>query len=242
MPTRTLKWFETVEDLQEMRANGWRLHVSRGVTSGTNPSTSYNVVWQSQNLAPVSTISWGDRYALAWTSDVPPDGISISIRSPWQPCAAGESYDLDQNGMWQLSSEPGRPGWLSVGSVNFADFDSSGIHIVVGIWNEGEGEYEAIWVDPTATRLNMSARYCPQERMKWWLDAGNRRGTAVSNITSTSASYDFTNPSEPGTQSYKWATTFELPVGRWIVLLGDVPGSVQVQGRAASHPDDAPDA
>lgn len=94
---RTLHWYESAADNQAITANGWRFQVAKSVATG-NGAPIYNVVWQSQGVAPVTDISWKAQYALNWTAALISPGVKVNVGGRWQRCNKGETYDLNPQG------------------------------------------------------------------------------------------------------------------------------------------------
>jgi len=222
MSARTLNWYESEDDATSIKANGWNFQVAKCVASATAGPT-YNVVWQSQSLAPDTTITWDVKYALGWTAAVPSNGVQVAIKGKWQPCDKGDAYDIDDNGYWQPSSTAGTAGWLTVGTINYSYPKVLGIHIVVGVFNPLTKVYEAVWVDKTTMPSGSSGQYQPQETVSWWLEGGDQSGQVFNSTKSRSTTYDFTNPSNKVTGAYDWSTSFLFQSGKWTVSAGDPP-------------------
>ncbi|KAK4119275.1 hypothetical protein N657DRAFT_693862 [Parathielavia appendiculata] len=88
--TRTLNWYESEAGAKLIASNNWQL--------------------QSQDVAPITQISWTEEYALGWMAKVPTDGFRVNILGMWQPCNKGETYDINNLDFWERSSKPGEPG------------------------------------------------------------------------------------------------------------------------------------
>ncbi|KAK3389981.1 hypothetical protein B0H63DRAFT_390298 [Podospora didyma] len=223
MSTRTLNWFETQADATAIVANKWNFHIAKAVA--TNSATpSYNVVWQSQAFAPSTQISWKNQYALAWTADVPSEGVAVKIRGGWQKCDKGEAYDINPLGFWDVSKKAaGEPGWLKVGNIDYSYPGVLGIHIVVGVLNARTGKYEPIFVDETTLPWGSQGKYQPQETVSWWLEASDQSGQVFHSTKSRASTYDFSNPSDALTNSYEWSTSFVMIGGKWTIAAGSPP-------------------
>lgn len=63
-PLRTLEVWESAPNADILSRDHLNLQVARSVSSGG--SKAFNVVWQSKNIAPSTTISWTSVYALNW--------------------------------------------------------------------------------------------------------------------------------------------------------------------------------
>ena len=225
MSIRTLNWYESEADATSIIANNWNLQVAKSVATGSAAPT-YNIVWQSQAIAPSTQISWKVQYALAWTAVVPSEGVTVKIRGNWQKCDKGESYDINPLGYWQKSDSAGQAGWLNVGKIDYSYPGVLGIHIVVGVLNAQTGRYEPIFVDGATLPIGSSAKYQPQETVSWWLDGKDLTGQVFNSTKSRSTSYDFSNPSDPVTNTYEWSTSFVMIGGKWTIAPGSPPQSL----------------
>jgi hypothetical protein len=233
MSARTLNWFESEADAINIQNNGWNLQLAKAVASGSAAPT-YNMIWKSRALAPITSISWKVEYALGWTAQVPDSGMSIRITGKWQPCNKGESFDINPMGYWKRSTEPVEAqyaGWLNVGKIQYSYRGVLGIHIVVGIRNAESGLFEPIFVDKATLGRGSSGRYQPQESVSWWLEAGDRTGSVFSGTKSGSATQDFSNPSDPVTNTFEWSTSFLTIPSKWVIA-----GGVPAQSMAAPPP------
>ncbi|KAK0743966.1 hypothetical protein B0T18DRAFT_293130, partial [Schizothecium vesticola] len=228
---RTLYWYEAEADARLIKQNGWNLQVAKSVAAG-NAAPTYNLVWQSQALAPVTEISWTDEYALGWTAVVPSDGVRVSVMGRWQKCNKGESYDINPLGYWEPSSDTrsATPGWLNVGRVNYQYPNVLGIHIIVGVKNARTGFFEPVFVDRSALPEGSSAQYQPQETLTWWLEAEYKSGQVFSSTRTDSTQWDFTNPSNPVENGYEWSTSYVVAGNtgstKWVISRGGVSQAV----------------
>lgn len=225
MSDRTLNWYESADDSTAIISNGWNFQIAKSVATGTGTPT-YNLVWQSQALAPITTISWKVQYALSWTAAVPTAGVKVKIQGQWQKCDKGQSFDIDNNGYWQPSAtkpDPTDAAWLKVGNINYSYPGVLGLHIVVGVFNAVTGKFEPIFVDEATLPAGSSGRYQPQETVSWWLEGQDLTGQLFHSTKSRSTFFDFTNPSNPLTGAYEWSTSFVMIGGKWTIAPGDPP-------------------
>ena len=213
MSTRTVHCWEREADSDFISGNNWLWQIAKAVTSGSGSSTS-NVIWSSQGLAPNMAVSWDVIYALNWTATVPDSGVTVTIGGVWQECAKGEVYDLNANGFWTSSSATPQPGWMKVGNVDYQYPGVQGIHIVIGVKNGASGNFDVIYVDPPALNLGSSGVYQPQEQVKWWYQGGNMTGQVYSGTFGSVGTVDLTNPA-PDTGKYEWWTTYTSVDGKW---------------------------
>ncbi|KAH8908530.1 hypothetical protein BR93DRAFT_489877 [Coniochaeta sp. PMI_546] len=223
--TRTLNWFESDADNKSILDNGWNFQIAKSVATGSAAPT-YNLVWQSQALAPVTIISWKIQYALSWTAAVPSDGVKIKIQGQWQKCDKGQSFDIDSRGYWRPSTKPVSPSdasWLNVGNINYSYPGVLGLHIIVGVLNAQTGKYEAVFVDQATLPAGSSAKYQPQESVSWWLEASDLTGQVFNSTKSRSTTYDFTKESDPLTHAYEWSTSYVMQGGVWTIAPGSPP-------------------
>ena len=223
MSVRTLNWFESESDTKIIKSNNWNLNVAKCVTTGSGEPI-FNVIWQSQAVAPIIRIQWKEEYALGWTADVPSEGVRVSIAGRWQKCDKGQSYSINELGYWEPSSNPvGPPGWLKVGKIDYAYPGVAGIHIIVGVKNPRTGEFEPVFVDTATLPRNSTTQYQPQETVSWWLEGLNNSGQVYSGSKSMSTIKDFTTPSNIMTQQYEWSTSYMFTDARWIISAGSPP-------------------
>ncbi|KAK0708859.1 hypothetical protein B0T21DRAFT_428120 [Apiosordaria backusii] len=235
---RTLHWYESAADNQSIAANGWRFQVAKSVATA-NAAPTFNVVWQSQGVAPATDISWKVQYALNWTAAVPANGVKVSVGGTWQRCNKGETYDLNEQGYWVPSASPAGPdgaGWLNIGSINYSYPGVLGIHIIVGVMNNETGRYEPIFIDQSVLPEGSSAKYQPLETVSWWLEANDLTGQVFHSTKSRATTYDFTNPSNPVTGAFEWSTSFIMLGGKWVIAPGPVPQALRAPPRSAKLP------
>ncbi|KAK4200938.1 hypothetical protein QBC40DRAFT_296174 [Triangularia verruculosa] len=235
---RTLHWYESAADNQSIAANGWRFQVAKSVATA-NAAPTFNIVWQSQGIAPATDISWKVEYALNWTAQVPASGVKVTVGGAWQQCNKGDSYDLNEHGYWVPSATPAGPdgaGWLNVGAINYSYPGVLGIHIVVGVKNNETGRFEPIFLDLSTLPEGSSAKYQPLETVSWWLEANDLTGQVFHSTKSRSTTYDFTNPSNPVTGDFEWSTSFTMLGGKWVIAPGPVPQALRGPPRSAKLP------
>ena len=63
---REVAVWESAADLLVLHANRFNFQFAKSVL-GKNGEVTYNIVWQSKNLAPRFGISWEPIYALNWS-------------------------------------------------------------------------------------------------------------------------------------------------------------------------------
>jgi hypothetical protein len=211
--SRTLHWWETQYNVGKIIENNWQFQIAKSVAAGSLPATS-NVIWQSQGIAPETTIAWDVDYALNWTATLPPSGARVAITGKWQPCAKGQVFDIGKDGFFTPSAEKPIDGWMKVGKVDYKYPGVDGIHIVVGVKNTITGKYDAVYIDPTELPPGSSAKYQPQENITWWLEGGSKNGQVYSSTRGSIGGQDYSNPA-PKTNQYEWWTTFTFSDGLW---------------------------
>jgi hypothetical protein len=138
-PTKTVYVYEKQSDITKLSQGGLTFQIAKSVVDASG-NLVYNVVWQSQKLAPHFSISWTTQYALNWTLTIPGSSVAIVAGGNWQPCNPGDSYDLDKNGEWVKSATTGTANVLNVGSNGYQD----GIHILVGIQRGSTNFYDTV--------------------------------------------------------------------------------------------------
>ncbi|OIW30155.1 hypothetical protein CONLIGDRAFT_576341 [Coniochaeta ligniaria NRRL 30616] len=169
MSTRTIHWFEGSCDLGKINQNHWSFQIAKLVATSPN------------SPPPQANISWPVQYGLNWSANLPAAGISVSVGGRWQACDKGQAYDLTNLGEWVVStSSSGTPGWLTVGTINYAYPDVPGIHIIVGVKNPATNSFDPIFIDTTELPPSSSGSYQPQEQVKWWLEGSNLSGSVYS--------------------------------------------------------------
>lgn len=209
-PLRTLEVWESAPNADILSHDHLNLQVARSVSSGG--SKAFNVVWQSKNIAPSTTISWTSVYALNWH---PTEGLSGTLNGVWQPCAFGEVFDLKDKGYWDSSTVQPEAGYMKAGEVNYGYPGVPGIHILlIGIQNDAD-EFDVIYVDPTSLGLNESVTYQPQESVQWWYQNNTRTATMIKNVTSPMEMREYSQPA-PETGKYYYSSTYNYSTGHWI--------------------------
>ena len=155
-------------------------------------------------------------YALNWTSEVPAEGLAVTVSGEWQTCTLGGAYDLNKDGFWSKSPESVKPNskFMTVGGVRYSYPGVDGIHIVIGIQN-ADGNFDIIYVDPTSLAKGSSAKYQPQETVQWWYQTDMRSSTMISTAVASQGSVDLSKPG-PITNEYYYSTTYNHNSGTWI--------------------------
>lgn len=212
-PSRTIQVWETAYNAKELSQNHWNFQIAKSVATGSG-GKAFNIVWQSKNVAPSTTISWKSVYGLNWTAEIPAEGLSVTLSGDWQACSLGDIYDLDSNGFWTTSTAKADSNYMNVGKVNYAYPNVDGIHIVVGIQNDA-GSFDLIYVDPTALAVGDSAKYQPQESVEWWYQTNMRNATMIESASTAIGGVDFSKPA-PDTGNYYYSTTYNYKSGNWI--------------------------
>ena len=128
--TRTVVVWESAVDLTALARNAFNFNIAKSVTNSDGVK-SFNLVWQSNSLSPITTISWDVQYALNWTVQLPTTDISVTVGGFWKDCNPGEVFDIDANGLFVESEAESKPNFMKIGKHDCAR--SSGIHIVVGV-------------------------------------------------------------------------------------------------------------
>ena len=181
MSTRTIHWFESSYDLSKLNQNHWQFQIVKLVATSPDSPPVSNVIWKSLALQPQAKISWPVKYGLNWSVTVPSEGITVSVGGRWKACDKGQAYDLTNLGEWTVSTtSTGKPGWLTVGTINYAYPGVPGIHVVVGVENPATQTFDPIFIDPTELPVGSSGSYQPQEEVKWWLEGSNLTGSVYS--------------------------------------------------------------
>jgi hypothetical protein len=220
-PVKTIQVYEHELDATKLSQNKWNFQIAKSVDKG-NGDNNPNVVWQSKNIAPNIFISWKDVYALNWTARIPPAGVSIAISGAWQACNPGDSYDLDNTGYWIPSKKPYESSYdkdfINVGKIDYTYPSVDGIHIVIGLQSSttsNKENFDIIYVDPISLTPHSSAKYQPQELVRWWYQADSRSSTMINHAITNYSEVDFSAPA-PHTGNYYYSTTFHYESGDWV--------------------------
>ncbi|KAF5628515.1 splicing factor 3b [Fusarium sp. NRRL 25303] len=176
MTTYTATTQESTTDLAILREGGLQLQVEKSVadTSGT---VTYNVVYQSHDLAHNMTVQWTTNYALNWITSIPNAGAKVEYEGNWQTCNAGDSWDLDSTGSWQpnQNNPSAKKNCLNVGKNGYEE----NVYIVVGVADKS-GHHSAIWVSPNKLLKNNGGECEPQETVTVWYEEGTKTESMVS--------------------------------------------------------------
>lgn len=130
MTTYTTITQESPADIDLLGPNSYQLQVAKSVAN-PDGTPSYNVVFQSHYLATSMSVAWTTTYGLNWTKDINAPGAAVTFGGEWQQCGLGESYSLDQNGLWVAaqSNPNAKANSLNVASNGY----QTDVHIVVGV-------------------------------------------------------------------------------------------------------------
>ncbi|KAN0073371.1 hypothetical protein V8E54_008591 [Elaphomyces granulatus] len=221
---RSIQVWESAFNATKLSDNKWNFQIAKSVNNGDGNKT-FNVVWQSKSIAPNTLIVWQDVYALNWTAVVPAPGVSVTISGEWQLCKLGESYDLDNTGFWTKSqgTAPDKT-FMNVGNIQYKYPGVDGIHIVIGVQNP-RGNFDIIYVDPTSLPPGSSAKYQPQELVKWWYQVDNQTSTMISSASTGYGGIDLSAPAKT-TLKYYYSTTFNYDSGTWVTSEDEPPQSL----------------
>ncbi|KAK0524343.1 hypothetical protein OC834_005574 [Tilletia horrida] len=233
--TRTITFYESDADLTALSSNTFNLVVGKKVLSSSG-RTTMNIVWQSLALASFMEVKWKTQYALSWTKSLPNAGAAVTLTSKWQPCNFGESYDINEIGLWVPSANPAGadPAFLNVGNVGYKYPGSPGINIVVGILNASNNKYEPIYVDPVSLPLQSSAKYQPQESAVFWYEANRISSSFIAQATAKKGEINTTSATTQG--KFEWWATYLFSTGQWANSV--TPPPVSYMALPASDVDD----
>ena len=133
---------ESTQDLKTLKDNKYNLQVAKSVAASDGKTPIFNVVYTSQNLAPSMTVKWTTLYGLNWTSQVPNLGAQVTYNGKWQSCDLGQSFDLDEYGLWQANQNNpnAKRDYLNVGSNGYA----TPVNIVVGVQDPRSGDWTPV--------------------------------------------------------------------------------------------------
>jgi hypothetical protein len=144
---RTIAFWEGAADLLALSNSKFNLQFAKSVI-GPDGALTFNMVWQSKNLAPRTNISWTPVYGLNWTLEIPTSGISVTVGGIWQTCAIGQTFDISPVGLFTPSTVTGKPNFMNIGTNKYSYSGVNGIHIIVGVQNASGG------FDPVSSHLN----------------------------------------------------------------------------------------
>ena len=84
---REVQVWEAADDLLALYKNNFNFQFAKSVL-GKNGEVTYNIIWQSKNLAPRFNIAWEPIYALNWSkcSHPRPQTRTRLTKGPAQPC------------------------------------------------------------------------------------------------------------------------------------------------------------
>jgi len=223
---RTIQVWENAYNAKKLTDNQWNFQIAKSVVTEEGGKPTFNVVWRSTSIAPSTLVSWFDVYFLNWTVDVPAAGVSVTVSGMWQTCAVGDSYDLDVYGFWTKSSATTKadPRFMNVGNIEYKYPGTDGIHVVIGVQDDS-GNIYTIYIDPTALPLGFSAKYQPQELVRWWYETNIRTSTVIDNESTAIGEVDLSKPA-PNTSKYYYSTTYNYDSGNWITSEDKPPNAL----------------
>jgi hypothetical protein len=131
---RTVAVCEVVSDLLRFSQNEFNFKIAKPV-NGKDGQLTFNLVWQSRNLAPCTTISWTlvhGSIGLATLSA----GVSVTLGGLWTPCAIGQSLDISNVGLFVQSTKVGKANFMNIGNSSYPYGGVNGIHIAIGVQND----------------------------------------------------------------------------------------------------------
>lgn len=210
--TRTVVVWENAVDLTALARNLFNFNIAKSVIDSEGKK-SFNLVWHSNSLSPITSISWDVQYAFNWTAQLPTAAISVTTGGFWKDCRPGQVFDIDENGLFVNSQAEGKTNFMKIGTNNCAR--GAGIHVVIGI-KIGPGSYQPvstpgfrwflvviladrytpqkIWVDSTELGVGMSSWYQPQEEVQWWYEKGTRSATMISGAETDIETFNMSTP------------------------------------------------
>ncbi|KAK3904208.1 hypothetical protein C8A05DRAFT_32016 [Staphylotrichum tortipilum] len=194
---REVQVWEAADDLLALYRNNFNFQFAKSV-SGKNGEVTYNIIWQSKNLAPRFNIAWEPIYALNWRPQ-------RDARRGLADVRAGPDTP---------STVPPKANFMNIGKNGYRYEGQNGIHIVIGVKNSAGG-YDVIYVDSTELGLNMGSWYQPQETVKWWYQTGVRTATMIAGADTPVHTFDMSAPN-PETGLFYISTTYIYATGQWI--------------------------
>ena len=131
---------EETKDLGILGPNKYKLQVAKSVSNGGTPT--FNIVYQSQELAAEMSVAWSTTYGLNWTAKMPAKGAEVKFSGIWQECGLGQSYDLDTTGLWVPNQNNAK---ADKNSVNVgANHYPVPVHVMVGVKDEETGKWHPV--------------------------------------------------------------------------------------------------
>lgn len=160
--TRTIEVWESQFDNSQLALGHYNFQIAKSVITAPGATPTFNMVWQSQGLAPDTIISWDVNYGLNWTKVLPTLGATVVIGGKWARCDKGQILDIDANGYFEASSSPATKDFLAIGNNGFSPQGGGGIYIVVGL-QDSSGKWNPIYFEPTALYTGGGGQWQPQE-------------------------------------------------------------------------------
>jgi len=173
--TTTVSVQETSGDLAALQKNHYWLQVAKSVATSDGTET-FKVVFSSSSLGPNMNVAWTETFGLNWVSKVPAPGANVTFGGDWQACAIGESFDLNDVGIWEknLNDTHASNSSVNVGNNGF----TSAVNIIVGIQGS-DNAWNPIFVDPDQLLVNGNGQYEPKEDVKIWYQESDLTATMI---------------------------------------------------------------
>ncbi|EFY97022.1 hypothetical protein X797_007509 [Metarhizium robertsii] len=205
--TTTLYIQESSADLKWLTHNNYSLQVAKSVSSpGAHSKPTFNVVYQSQKLAPSMNVSWTPQYGLNWTTQMPASGAQVVYSGNWQPCDLGQSYNLTSDGEWIINNDDPNKDSMSV-NVGLNGYPGP-VNIIVGILDPNTNIWQAIFVSPDQLSPRGFGQYQPRDDVEMWYEEGMRTETIILNQDTAIENFSMTGKA----LQYFWYSTNS---GKW---------------------------
>lgn len=186
--TTTVTVQETGGDLTSLQTSHYWLQVAKSVATSDGTET-FNVVFSSSSLGPNMNVAWTETFGLNWVSKIPAPGANVTFGGDWQACAIGDSYDLNNVGIWEknFNDTHASNSSVNVGNNGF----TSAVSIIVGIQGSNNA-WNPIFVDPDQLLVNGNGQYEPKEDVKIWYQESDLTATMIAFQGTTQEEYTMT--------------------------------------------------
>ena len=166
-------------------------------------------------------IAWAPWYALNWTTGDFSGGSAVTPQTNWVEfvCSRsiGRSVEIDDKGHFTDVIDCKDYGFITIAKNNYKPDGALGIRILIGVRHEKStpGNYDLIFIDPEITEWNMSAKYRPLERLKWWYDDVNKSATVTRRPIAAVGEADWASV-DPIAATFSKSSTYDFEQGEWM--------------------------
>ena len=105
---------------------------------------------------------------------------------------------------------------MTIAKNNYKPNGALGIRVLIGVVSHTYNwdDLDLIFVDPEITEWNMSAKYRPLEKVKWWFDSVNKASTITVHKATGVGEADWTS-FDSTTLTYSKASTYSHEKDEW---------------------------